>query len=791
MSKMETSMIKLSPNGQRPAQNSARGVRRWGQGTAVSLLPLILLGGCAAFPAMDTAYSGPNLSARAGQAADELQSGGDQDGVPRRVVTSDRIPVPVTPPSQERTPATAEEVQRILSEDMVDANLAPQSIPQFVSSVFGGVLNLPFTMGPDVATRTEIIAGGSGGPVTKQALFAVAQQALRQYGIEIYIDGNSVTVGASRQGGAAPVISRAREPNNNAGRVVHFYTAQTIEVSALQTLLQDLYPNLRGARISTDPLHNTLIISGPGRDVSQVVRAVRDIDKPRFAGAEVVRIEPIYWSTEALSAALEQVLATEGYMISRQALASRSLVMLAFPSANQILVFGRDPVLMDRVRYWVNSLDQPASLGDKASTFVYPVMNTDAQSLGQMAMGQTPTGSDRVQNSSAGSPGAPPIMDGGSSNRSSSTSMGTSSGQFMGGRILVDNVGNRIIFNGTASDFSQLRTLLSTLDTPAPQVVIEVMIAEVTLTDNTSLGVQLFGTEERGDGRLTGDTEGIEIGKSGLLLTFNGADFRARLNASAGNSRVNILQRPQLVARSGGTARFQVGTDVPVITSQRASDTQSGNNRTDILQTVQYRQTGVILELTPVVYGDRVDITISQEISEVGKLDNPAIASPPILNRSLKTQIALADGWTGVLGGLISNNYGKSNSGVPFLKDVPFVGSAFQNNSVSGARTELLMLITPKVIRGDEDMADLAEQYASDMNAAFRTGRGWSYTLTPFNVGFGIRGVGLDLPRPNRLSEVKGRGAPQSRTQDDTAVLDAEDETETQPAIQAPDGDEN
>src|SRR5690606_7718367 len=246
--------------------------------------------------------------------------------------------------------------------------------------------------------------------------------------------------------------------------------------------------------------------------------------------------------------------------------------------------------------------------------------------------------------------------------------------------------------------------------------------AEVTLTDKTSLGVNLFGSEMRGDGLLTGSTEGLKIGGGGLVLSFKGDDFRANLAAEASNNRVNILQRPQLVARSGGSARFQVGTDVPIITSQRAVNTQTGGDGTDVLQSVQYRQTGVILDLQPVVYGDRVDITISQEISEVGESTNSAIASPPILNRSLTTQISITDGWTGVLGGLISNNYSKTNTGVPFLKDIPLVGSAFQTNSVSGNRTELVMLITPYVTRGDEDMADMADSLSRDINAAFRTG---------------------------------------------------------------------
>lgn len=725
---------------------------------AVCLLPLMLLSGCAAFPAMQV----PQLvSGQEPTSAETSPTTGQESsaiiGTGSRPVRS--MTIPGAPPrSQDRPKASAEQIAALLSEDLVDANLAPQTIPQFVASVFGGVLNLPFTMGPDVANRTEIIAGGSGGPITKRALFGVAQQALSQYGVDLYIDGNAVTVGASRQGGAAPEITRGYAPSGTSGRVVHFYAAQTVEVAALQQLLNDLYPNLRGTRITAEPISNNLIISGSGREVAQVVRALRDIDQPRFSGAEVISLEPAFWGTDAMATALEQVLATEGFLISRQAIIGRSVVILAFPTANQILVFARDPQTMDRVRYWANQLDQPASLGDKASTFVYQVRNTDAQSLGQMAMGQGNSNAPTARAAPTGVPGTPPAtstaQEGMPARQGAALGQG---GQFLGGRLLVDSIGNRIIFTGTASDFASLRALLSTLDTPAPQVVIEIMIAEVTLNDNTSIGVQLFGSEERGDGLLTGGTEAIELPGGGLLATFTGSDIRARLTAASGNSRVNILQRPQLVARSGGSARFQVGTDVPVITSQRATQTQTGDNGSDILQTVQYRQTGVILDLQPVVYGDRVDITISQEISEVGRSSNPAIASPPILNRSLTTQIALTDGWTGVLGGLISNNYSKSNSGVPFLKDVPIIGSAFQSNAVTGARTELLILITPHVIRGDEDMSDLADRYTTDMNAAYRTGRGWSYTLTPFNPGFGVKGLGLNLPQPNRPSEVQAQ----------------------------------
>jgi general secretion pathway protein D len=717
-------------------------------------LPLLMVAGCAAFPSMTTPAARPSISPAAvsGAEAEPTEVSTQDDSRLARL----NIPGPAAAISNRPEPATDAQISELIGDSSVDAALSPQSIPQFVSTVFGGVLGVPFLMSPDVASRSEVISGGTGGSISGRDLFRLTQLALRQYGVEVYISGGLVTVGSPGQTGLGTTIVRDRTTSENGGRVVQFFPVQTIEVNVLQSLLRDLFPNLGNARITPDPLTNSLLISGPSREVAQVVRSLREIDQPRFAGAEVLRVEPIFWSTDNLATSLEQVLTAEGYLISRQALIGRSLVILSFPAANQLLIFAKDPVLLERAQYWVETLDQPAALGDKASTFVYQVRNTDAQSLGQLAIGQTPTGSQAQP--PVGVPGTAPVVGDGSSSGRSSTA--GASGAFLGGRVLTDPVGNRIIFTGTATDYAQLRTLMTTLDIPAPQVVIEVMLAEVTLTDSTRLGLNFSGVETRDDGTLNFGTEGISVGTGGLLGTFVGPDFRARLNAEASNNRVNILQRPRLVVRSGGTARFQVGTDVPIITSQRATDTSQSGNGTDILQSVQYRQTGVILDLEPVVYGDRVDIRISQENSSAGAPPE-GISSPTILNRSLTTQIAIRDGGTGVLGGLISNNYSKNNSGVPFFKDIPLIGSAFQNNAVNGERTELLILITPYIIRGDDDMEEFVENYSRDMNAAFRTGRGWSYTLTPFSLGSRFRGIGLDLPSPDGASPPRRQVAPE------------------------------
>jgi general secretion pathway protein D len=313
-------------------------------------------------------------------------------------------------------------------------------------------------------------------------------------------------------------------------------------------------------------------------------------------------------------------------------------------------------------------------------------------------------------------------------------------GTFMNGRIIVDQPGNRILFTGLAGEFTELRKLLVALDTPQRQVLVEVTIAEVTLTDETNMGLEWFFNQSMSYGPLSGGTLGrLGLGATGLSLTYKGMNLQAAFNAFASNNKVNILSRPRLVARSGADASIQVGTDVPIITSQTNAPVQTGGN-TNILQSIQYRQTGTILHIKPLVYGDdRVDLIIGQEVSSQQANPNASIGSPLILDRNITTQLSLANGATAVLGGLMDDEYTKANSGIPILKDIPVLGSAFRADTISGDKTELVMLVTPYILHEEDDVSRWTNQYRTEMNAAFRVGYGWSYTLTAYAPWLGLK----------------------------------------------------
>jgi general secretion pathway protein D len=171
-----------------------------------------------------------------------------------------------------------------------------------------------------------------------------------------------------------------------------------------------------------------------------------------------------------------------------------------------------------------------------------------------------------------------------------------------------------------------------------------------------------------------------------------------------------------VLAKSGSEARIEVGTEVPIVTSQGSTNTIQNAGTTGILQSIDYRKTGVLLAVRPVIHAaNRIDLTVSQEVSAALPNTTPGISTPLIQNRNVATELSLSDGQTVVIGGFISETRTASDSGVPYLKDLPGVGNLFRNQSLSKEKTELLVFITPYVISGDADAAAITQQFQEQM----------------------------------------------------------------------------
>ncbi|MBL8688779.1 MAG: type II secretion system protein GspD [Rhodospirillaceae bacterium] len=617
-------------------------------------------------------------------------------------------------PSRGPTPSTA--AAGALSGAPVEVSIDGVPLPSFINAIFGQTLRTNFTVDPKVAARTELVTLRTGGRRPPQEILDLTRQVLATYGVQVVEQENSFQILPSDALMAqTPRIVRQRalaEVPPSLRPVFHYVDIRNVRMQELRGWLVEAYGNkLRIIQVNES---NAMLIFGLPEDIAPALEAIRTLDQPRFAGRRGLRLEPVYWSAERLTVKLSEILRTEGYNVSTNVQVVAAIMMLPIESLNSILVFATDEALLGHVSSWASDLDQPARADPLRRLFYYQVRNTNAEAIAAV-MSQVIDGvlsTSALQGGGSAQPGqtatpapAPPAVSAGTG--TIAAPLPTQRTPTTGGRrLVVDPARNALIFQGSAEEYAQLRGLIESMDQPTRAALIEVTVAEVTLDDTNNLGVEwLLKTSAGGKNIDIGTLGGLGVGSSGLTMTVfeSATDVRAIVNALSSNNRAQILSRPRVLARTGAEARIQVGSEVPIITSQTTSPTQTGGT-TGVLQQIQYRNTGVILNVKPVVHGSRrVDLEITQEVSEATTNRTSDISSPVISNRRVNTQVALTDGATVMIGGLFSTTQSDGTSGVPFLKDIPGVGQLFRVDSVTNKRTELIVLITPYVVNDDAD----------------------------------------------------------------------------------------
>ena len=293
-------------------------------------------------------------------------------------------------------------------------------------------------------------------------------------------------------------------------------------------------------------------------------------------------------------------------------------------------------------------------------------------------------------------------------------------------RVIANRRNNALLIYATPREYAVIEGMLRKVDIIPLQVLIEATIAEVTLNDKLNYGTQfhlggkLSGTlsaAASGDTPAVATVAGIPIGYAanfpGFVLN-NGA--REVINALAAVTNIKVLSAPEVMVLDNEPARLQVGSIVPVLTQSQQS-TISPN--APIVNSVDYRDTGVILVVVPRVNsGGLVTLDLSQEVSDVLSETTGNINSPTFNQRLIRTRVAVQDGQTVGLAGLIRDSDTQDNSGVPVLKDIPLLGSLVSSQTNQRDRTELLLLITPHVVRDQRDARALTEDLRGTLTNA-------------------------------------------------------------------------
>jgi general secretion pathway protein D len=284
--------------------------------------------------------------------------------------------------------------------------------------------------------------------------------------------------------------------------------------------------------------------------------------------------------------------------------------------------------------------------------------------------------------------------------------------------IIADDVRNALVILATPEQYRMVESAVRKLDVVPLQVLIEARILEVALRDDLSYGVEWFFQNNdinSGEGRSRGTLDSGSTGIAGLVPGFaytilDTADrVRFALNLLASESDVNVLSSPSLMVLDNQTATINVGDEIPVPARQSTSNIDPNS---PTVNEISFRQTGITLSVTPRVSSSGlVTMEISQEVATAATTTTSNIDAPTIQNRAIDSVVAVNSGETIVLGGLMQTQQSTSGSGIPGLRRIPGIGKLFGQTSNEDSRTELLVLITPRVVRNRDDVRSITEEF--------------------------------------------------------------------------------
>jgi general secretion pathway protein D len=631
------------------------------------------------------------------------------------------------------TSPTSESAEALpASGDGFQLSFTDVDVATVVAAILGDGLGVPFVVDPQVKGTINLQASR---PLTRDELLPTLEAALRVQGAAIVVVNGVYNV--------VPVKDAARRitgisTQRGSGFSIQIVSPRYVSASEIERLLQPFAPE--GGILRVDESRNLLLLAGTGQEIATMIEVIKTFDVDWLAGMSFGLFPLEFVDARTIATELEGVFGDSkgplGGMIRFTPLGRLNSLMVVTPQ----------PKYLADVESWIRRLDVGSATPGRR-IYVYDVQNSKADDLAASlskilnisydSSSNRSGSSDTSSSSGASSTGLSSGL-GGSANASRSSnymsnSAGNSSDSGGGGgsgdansvRIVPSPENNALLINASPSEYSVIEAALKRLDTRPIQVLIEASLAEVTLTDDMRYGLQW--SYQGGDGPLIlSENGGGTINQSfpGFSYLFTGrTDIRAVLNSIESLTNVRVLSNPKLLVLNNREAQLQIGDQVPV-TVQSAVGTVGENS--PIVNSVQFRDTGVILRVTPRVNkSGLVILEVSQEVSDVVPTTTSGIDSPTIQQRKFNSTVAVKDGETIALGGLIRESKSRSGSGVPLLRRIPFLGELFGSTVRGSRRTELIVLMTPTVIQTADDSAELLEKLKQDFRGLRRVMPQW------------------------------------------------------------------
>lgn len=580
---------------------------------------------------------------------------------------------------------------------LVTLNYTDADVREVVNDVMSNILAMPVIIDPSVGGKLTL---RTSGKVSASDVPRLLDQALAKYGYGL----------AAGQGGGARV---ARLADLTGGGLNDFQVIPVRYVDPAE-VINVIRPNLEeGVHLTLAPGQRGIAISGPAGRVSSARELITLLD----SDVMIHKHFALFTLSHASPAAVERELK---FLFNPSAEGARRIRFSSLERLNGILAVADDPAALDQARYSIAKLDRTST--SAANIYVRKLKYRSATELAQVLA--VLVGAPQQHSSSPPLPpaGEAKSVSGGSTDRTSlpnkprPSDVGSSStpltaqvrsdemvpsvnlGLSAPVRIEADRSQNALLILAGAHDLGIIDAAIRRLDVKPRQVLIQAIVAEVRLSDELAYGVDYL-------------LSSLELGatpKAGLSYVFPGTGINAVLHALNALAEVKVVSAPRLLALDNEVAKIQVGDQVPILS--RASQSTASDS-SPIISNVELRDTGVILNVKPRIGSSgSVLLDIHQEVSTANRNALTNVQSPVISVRRLQSQVLTQNGDTIAIGGLMEDSADGAAVGIPGLMKIPLVGTFFRSTELSKRRTELLVLINPRVLESEAEASSMMDE---------------------------------------------------------------------------------
>ena len=550
-------------------------------------------------------------------------------------------------------------------------NFDNAEIKDILHVLLGEILNVNYILDNRVVGKINLHATGQ---VYKEELLTMLNTLLNVYNFAILKEGDIYRVlpkPEARQE-STTVIVGDKIPPWGKDIVTQIVPLKYESARNLQTTLRPLMTSI--GNIVTHGDAQFIILIDNASTMEKLLALITTLDIPFFAGKSVKFYELKYADARNVAKDLAAFAQSLGGKIG----AEGGFNFIPFTDTNKMLVVTRIPELLPKIDVWLKNIDVPPTATDEElKIYVYKMQHQKAETLAPVL---TQLYTEKMA-------AIPKVQ-------------GKEQAEAM--KIVADPKTNALVVKALPMDYRNIKSIIEAIDATPQQVFIEVLIVEVSLADTLDYGAEWqwnMGNLKLGGLPLGKDETGNITGFGSPYIFSNKGNVDILMNILATNSNAKILSAPHILVRDEQPASIQVGSQVPIRSS---SGQQTGTTVT--FEQVQYRDTGIILTVTPhIAENDFVTLDIKQEVSNAEETTTAKIDSPTFSTRKAETSLMIKSGHSISLGGIIEHKDEKSVSKIPLLGDIPFLGNLFKSTSIKSKRTELIMLITPYIANNAEE----------------------------------------------------------------------------------------